>query len=133
MVMKPRAEAPQWINKDNPDLSAKCLRFPPYRTDDNTLVDPWFEGDELAAATICNGEWDGQVCPIRDQCLEWALLNNEKFGVWGGMLEHDRLNLRQAKRENPYLEYMWHPPTPQDPESDEAFLLLEISEDLLLS
>lgn len=127
MVLKPRAEAPQWINEENPDKSAKCLMFPPFHDEGGNLVDPWFEGDELAAAAICNGEWDDQVCPIRDQCLEWALLNNEKYGVWGGMLEHDRLNIRQARREEPYLEYMWHPPTPKDPPDAEEIILLEVS------
>ncbi|MEV4575989.1 WhiB family transcriptional regulator [Nonomuraea jabiensis] len=123
MVLKPRAEAPRWINKENPAKSAKCLRFPPHREDDGVLKDPWFEGDELSAAAICNGDWDDQMCPIRNECLHWALLNNEKFGVWGGMLPHDRLNMRQAKREDPYMEWMWHPPTPKDPDNDEPWSL----------
>ncbi|GAA2321969.1 hypothetical protein GCM10010149_88860 [Nonomuraea roseoviolacea subsp. roseoviolacea] len=117
MVLKPRAEAPLWINEENPDKSAKCLQYQPTREHD-----PWFEDEELLAAAICNGDYDGTICPIRDECLHWALLNNEQYGVWGGMLPHDRRNLRMAKRADPYLEWMWHPPTPKDEDLDDEEL-----------
>lgn len=29
-------------------------------------------------------------CPVNTQCLQWALANNERFGVWGGASERER-------------------------------------------
>ncbi|MGP2441955.1 WhiB family transcriptional regulator [Streptomyces sp. JW3] len=36
------------------------------------------------------------LCPIRPACLEFALSNDERFGVWGGLSEKERLALRRA-------------------------------------
>lgn len=29
-------------------------------------------------------------CPVRDECLEWALTSGQDSGVWGGMSEDER-------------------------------------------
>lgn len=34
-------------------------------------------------------------CPVRVECLEEALANDERFGVWGGLSETDRRRLRR--------------------------------------
>jgi WhiB family redox-sensing transcriptional regulator len=34
-------------------------------------------------------------CPIRTKCLQFALDENEQFGVWGGMTYRERLQLRK--------------------------------------
>lgn len=53
--------------------------------------DPFFDDDEMPEAVeFCNGTADGVVCPIREQCLIYALGNREKFGVWGGASELTR-------------------------------------------
>ncbi|WP_285442783.1 WhiB family transcriptional regulator [Streptomyces sp. ISL-12] len=36
------------------------------------------------------------LCPTRSACLEFALSNDERFGVWGGLSEKERLALRRA-------------------------------------
>jgi WhiB family redox-sensing transcriptional regulator len=38
------------------------------------------------------------MCPIRAACLEYALDNDERFGVWGGLSEKERLELRRVSR-----------------------------------
>ncbi len=49
-------------------------------------------GDNLSARVaqrICRG------CPVRAECLEYALAAEERFGVWGGTSEHRRRELRR--------------------------------------
>ena len=33
-------------------------------------------------------------CPVRVECLEWALANDEKHGIWGGLNERARRALK---------------------------------------
>lgn len=33
------------------------------------------------------------ACDVRAECLDYALRNNERFGVWGGMSERPRRKL----------------------------------------
>jgi WhiB family redox-sensing transcriptional regulator len=44
------------------------------------------------AIEICNG------CPVRAECLEWALDTCQDAGVWGGLGEEDRREIRRARR-----------------------------------
>ncbi|MGP2436225.1 WhiB family transcriptional regulator [Streptomyces sp. JW3] len=34
-------------------------------------------------------------CPVRDQCLEWALDTGQSIGVWGGTDENERRALKR--------------------------------------
>lgn len=36
------------------------------------------------------------ACPVRDECLRYAVENEVEFGIWGGMTERQR---RRAIRE----------------------------------
>jgi len=38
------------------------------------------------------------LCEMRPACLEYALRNDERFGVWGGLSEKERLELRRTPR-----------------------------------
>ena len=40
-------------------------------------------------------------CPVKDQCLAEALVNNERFGVWGGLNEPERRALREKRITTP--------------------------------
>lgn len=36
-------------------------------------------------------------CEVRTQCLEHALATDEKFGIWGGLSERERRELRRKR------------------------------------
>ncbi|MDE0118231.1 MAG: WhiB family transcriptional regulator [bacterium] len=38
-----------------------------------------------------------RACVVRDECLEYAIVNGEKFGIWGGMSERERRRVRRAR------------------------------------
>ncbi|MEU6809865.1 WhiB family transcriptional regulator [Streptomyces sp. NPDC046831] len=38
------------------------------------------------------------MCDLRSACLDYALRNDERFGVWGGLSEKERLALRRVSR-----------------------------------
>lgn len=46
----------------------------------------------LAAKAICRG------CPVRTQCLEFALATRLDHGVWGGLTELERRSLRRSRQ-----------------------------------
>ena len=37
-------------------------------------------------------------CEVRAECLDFALKNNEKFGIWGGLNTKERNELKQKSR-----------------------------------
>jgi WhiB family redox-sensing transcriptional regulator len=44
------------------------------------------------ARTVCLG------CLVRPECLEWALATFQDAGVWGGLDEEQRREIRRARR-----------------------------------
>ncbi len=40
------------------------------------------------------------VCPVREPCLEYALANRERDGVWGGATERERRRLIRQRRKS---------------------------------
>lgn len=92
MVLKLRVEAPGGWQR------AKCRGQVQALPGDDDVYDPFFAEmpDDVAdAVDFCNGTIDGQRCLLRDACLSFALTNNERFGVWGGMTELARKALRK--------------------------------------
>jgi len=47
----------------------------------------------MQAKKIC------QICPVREDCLQYALATNQSEGVWGGMSSGDRRRLRRRLRD----------------------------------
>ena len=47
-------------------------------------------GSTREAKQVC------QNCTVRAECLEYALANDERFGIWGGLSERERRRLRHA-------------------------------------
>ena len=46
-------------------------------------------GSTREAKRICEG------CEVRSECLDYALANAERFGIWGGLSERERRKLRR--------------------------------------
>lgn len=46
-------------------------------------------GSTRDAKRICTS------CDVKSQCLEYALANDERFGIWGGLSERERRKLRK--------------------------------------
>jgi WhiB family redox-sensing transcriptional regulator len=49
-------------------------------------------GDNRPAKLIC------KECIVQDECLDYALANNESHGIWGGVGERQRQRLRRVAR-----------------------------------
>lgn len=47
-------------------------------------------GSTREAKRICLG------CEVKDECLEYALANDERFGIWGGLSERERRRLKRG-------------------------------------
>lgn len=77
-------EEPNWD-------SARCRQAEP-----DTFF-PEKGGSTREAKRLCNG--DGRTvhgeCPIKADCLDWALERGERFGIWGGMSERERRKLER--------------------------------------
>ena len=41
----------------------------------------------------------GTGCDVRAECLEFALANDERFGIWGGLSERERRRLRLQRQD----------------------------------
>jgi WhiB family redox-sensing transcriptional regulator len=37
-----------------------------------------------------------ETCPVQVRCLDWALDHHAAFGIWGGLTEGERRDLRYA-------------------------------------
>jgi WhiB family redox-sensing transcriptional regulator len=64
---------------------AACL------TTDADAFFPEKGGSTRAAKRVCRG------CPVQAECLQYAIDNGERWGVWGGLSERERRRLKQRK------------------------------------
>ncbi|WP_285113871.1 WhiB family transcriptional regulator [Leifsonia sp. fls2-241-R2A-40a] len=74
------------VEEDNPlawQTDALCAQ-----TDPEAFF-PEKGGSTRDAKRICTS------CEVRSQCLEYALANDERFGIWGGLSERERRKLRK--------------------------------------
>jgi hypothetical protein len=73
---------PEWMRRD--DLA--CLPVDGQVQDIFFSVDP---REQQKAAALCDG------CPARTECNQYALVNRERFGVWGGENRSGELSKRR--------------------------------------
>ncbi len=67
------------------------------RSEDPELFFPMGAGDRFIvqvdrAKAVCGR------CPVRPECLEWALVTCQDAGVWGGLDEEERRRIRRERR-----------------------------------
>jgi WhiB family redox-sensing transcriptional regulator len=72
-------EAESW------QMFANCLGVDP------DLFFPERGASTKEAKSVCQG------CVVREDCLEYALANGEKFGIWGGLSERERRRIRRQR------------------------------------
>ena len=48
-------------------------------------------GSTREAKGVCSS------CEVRSECLEYALENDERFGIWGGLSERERRRMRRSQ------------------------------------
>lgn len=59
---------------------------------DNDSFYPEMGGSTRDAKKVC------AACDVRAKCLEYALANHERFGIWGGLSERERRKLERVQR-----------------------------------
>jgi WhiB family transcriptional regulator, redox-sensing transcriptional regulator len=75
---EPETEENQWQDR------ALCAQ-----TDPEAFF-PEKGGSTREAKRICLG------CEVKDQCLDYALAHDERFGIWGGLSERERRRLKRG-------------------------------------
>jgi WhiB family redox-sensing transcriptional regulator len=77
-----------WLVEDTDEFSwqerALCAQ-----TDPESFF-PEKGGSTREAKRVC------LTCEVRSECLEYALRNDERFGIWGGLSERERRKLKKA-------------------------------------
>ncbi|MCQ3807580.1 MAG: WhiB family transcriptional regulator [Acidimicrobiaceae bacterium] len=78
-VIEIEPDEPTWQNYAN------CLGVDP------DLFFPERGASTREAKEVC------RACVVQDECLEYALGNGEKFGIWGGKSERERRRVRRRR------------------------------------
>lgn len=81
----------QWQQQGLCRAGDTAVFFPPAQFEHK----PEREAREAQAKAICTG------CPVRVECLDWALATREPHGVWGGHSESERRQILMGKRRHP--------------------------------
>lgn len=59
---------------------------------DPEIFFPEDENPAAKAKAIC------ATCPVRMECLDWAIRNREPEGIWGGMTAAERRRVRRQRQ-----------------------------------
>lgn len=81
---------PTWPERPAWQSRAACLASSPSLF----FADSSGEGSDQAIAVCAD-------CPVRAECLQYALDNNETLGVWGGTTPRQRTRMRRGRTTSP--------------------------------
>ncbi|WP_457034590.1 WhiB family transcriptional regulator [Geodermatophilus sp. SYSU D01176] len=87
----PAYDASPWTDPSPVDDASWRLEALCAETDPEAFF-PEKGGSTRDAKRVCTG------CTVRAQCLEFALANDERFGIWGGLSERERRRIRLRQR-----------------------------------
>lgn len=65
---------------------AACTDHP-----DRSIFFPERGETTAAAKAVC------ATCPVKAECLDYAVRNHENYGIWGGTSERERRQLRRQR------------------------------------
>lgn len=90
-VIDPRSNVPELFGgrEDSGPLGWQQRALCP-QTDPEAFF-PEKGGSTREAKRIC------AACEVRAECLDYALANDERFGIWGGYSERERRRLKQRR------------------------------------
>jgi len=90
-------------------LCAQMAKEDPY------FLDLWFAPEEtVSAATAASACFS---CPVRTDCLEWASVTKQRFGIWGGQPAKVRLTHKQRPHDYGVLVELGNPYDTESPKS----------------
>lgn len=53
----------------------------------------------ITAMEVCNGTRDTPACPVKQQCLDWAMrFEDDNWGVFGGVPASVRIKMRRQRK-----------------------------------
>jgi WhiB family transcriptional regulator, redox-sensing transcriptional regulator len=81
-------ESPEFLEGEQADESSWQERALCAQTDPEAFF-PEKGGSTREAKRVCLS------CDVRGECLEYALLHDERFGIWGGLSERERRKLKK--------------------------------------
>lgn len=83
---------PEWMTL------AKCRTLNSFQADDLFFNEAHGPGPGNRARRFCQGKESrtDTPCPVQAECLQLALDNDDRFGVWGGMSERQRRELHRT-------------------------------------
>ena len=87
----PAYDASPWTDLSPADDASWRLEALCAETDPEAFF-PEKGGSTRDAKRVCTG------CTVRAQSLEFALANDERFGIWGGLSERERRRIRLRQR-----------------------------------
>jgi WhiB family redox-sensing transcriptional regulator len=89
MIPDRRSSRLIWAQTDTTWMDRAACAGHPQRV----FFPPGARGSSRAAKQICAN------CPVRDNCLNYAITTSCDYGVWGGLDEHERQQHRRKTRQ----------------------------------
>lgn len=80
---------------DRDNTHTEWMAFGACRNEPRGTMFPHDAAGVVVALAVCDRCPDG----VRAKCLEFALVNREQFGVWGGASERERRRLLRLRRQ----------------------------------
>jgi WhiB family redox-sensing transcriptional regulator len=99
-------QRPDWYDQANCRTAPKTVFYPKGKSGPRKLSAQADHEQRHAIATYCN------PCPVKAECLAYAMDRPEVFGVWGGTTPQERLQDRRDARYSRHLHHLQEPELP---------------------